>query len=73
MSDAPYPKALLELIRSIKNKRPRTVAEHLLKYGSITTEELTTIYGYEHPPRAARDLREAGVPLRNVSREKCSR
>jgi hypothetical protein len=58
-----HPQALLDLIATIANKRPRIVAEHILKHGFITTEELSTLYGYEHPPRAARDLREMGVPL----------
>ena len=29
----------------------------------ITTEDLKEKYGYEHPPRAARDVRERGVNL----------
>ncbi len=29
----------------------------------MTTEELATQYGYEHAPRAARDVREEGIPL----------
>ena len=29
----------------------------------LTTEELENTYGYNHPPRAARDVREAGIPL----------
>jgi hypothetical protein len=37
--------------------------DHILKKGSITTEELEKKYGYNHPPRAARDVREAGIPL----------
>ena len=36
---------------------------HILKHGYITTDELKTVYGYDHPPRAARDVREAGIPL----------
>lgn len=36
--------------------------EHIVKHGFITTEELQN-YGYNHPPRAARDVREEGVPL----------
>ncbi len=51
------------LIAAIRNKRPRIVAEHILAHGSVTTEELTDLYGYNHPPRAARDLRELGIPL----------
>lgn len=29
----------------------------------MTTEELKERYGYNHPPRAARDVRELGIPL----------
>jgi len=32
----------------------------------ITTEQLKDRYGYDHPPRAARDVREHGIPLRTV-------
>jgi hypothetical protein len=39
------------------------VIEGILKKGYITTEELKKKYGYEHPPRAACDVREAGIPL----------
>lgn len=48
---------------SITAKRARTVINHILKHGFITTEELTDVYGYDHPPRAARDVRENGIPL----------
>lgn len=58
-----YPDWFIRRIQAIRNKRPRIVAEHILAHGSITTEELTTLYGYNHPPRAARDLRETGIPL----------
>ena len=44
-------------------KRPRTVIGHILQHGFITSEELHSIYGYDHPPRAARDVREYGIPL----------
>lgn len=44
-------------------KRPRTVIKHILKHGFITTEELSNRYGYDHPPRAVRDVRENGIPL----------
>lgn len=57
------PKELLDLCRSVKAKRPRTVISHILEHGFITTEELKTLYNYNHPPRAARDVRECGIPL----------
>ncbi|WP_311774147.1 HNH endonuclease [Nostoc sp. UCD121] len=37
--------------------------DHILQYGFVTTEELKQRYGYNHPPRAARDVREHGIPL----------
>jgi hypothetical protein len=49
--------------KSIQAKRPKTVIKHILKYGHITTEELKNLYGYNHPSRAARDVREQGIPL----------
>jgi len=58
-----YPKKFLELCRSVTAKRPKTVIDHLLKHGHITTEELKEKYGYNHPPRAVRDVREHGIPL----------
>lgn len=58
-----YPKEFLELLASVTAKRPRTVIDHILKHGHVTTEELQNLYGYEHPPRAARDVREQGIPL----------
>lgn len=51
------------MLKGISNKRARIVIEHVLKHGFITTEELEKKYGYNHPPRAARDVREAGIPL----------
>lgn len=58
-----YPKEFLELCRSITAKRPRAVIDHILKHGSVTTDELTRLYGYSHAPRAARDVREHGIAL----------
>lgn len=48
---------------SVSSKRARIVVKHILEYGFVTTEELEKKYGYNHPPRAARDVREAGIPL----------
>jgi hypothetical protein len=55
--------AFLESLGRITAKRARTVIDHILKYGCITTEDLKNTYGYNHPPRAARDVREQGIPL----------
>jgi hypothetical protein len=55
--------AIRALCAKVTRKRPRTVIDHILKYGYITTEELKETYGYDHPPRAIRDVREHGIPL----------
>lgn len=60
---ADYPEWFIQRIQTIANKRPKIVAEHILEHGSVTTEELENLYGYKHAPRAARDLRELGIPL----------
>lgn len=53
-----------ELIKFLEqlNKRPRRVLEKLLENGSVSTYELGQL-GYDQPPRAAQDLKEAGVSL----------
>lgn len=58
-----YPQEFIDKLLSIKSKRPRTVIDHLLKVGFITTQELKDSYGYDHPPRAIRDVRELGIPI----------
>lgn len=55
--------ALQAAIAKVTAKRAKTVIDHILKHGFITTEDLKTTYGYDHPPRAARDAREEGIPL----------
>lgn len=55
-------KKFLEKLNSITAKRPRTVIQHIIEHGAVTTEELKEL-GYEHAPRAARDVRELGIPL----------
>jgi len=57
------PDHVIQLCQSIVSKRPRAVIDHILQYVFVTTEDLKEIYGYNHPPRAARDVREVGIPL----------
>jgi len=57
------PRDFVEKCMAVTAKRPRTVIDHILKHGHITTEELKEKYGYNHPPRAARDVKEQGIPL----------
>jgi len=58
-----YSKAIVEKLNSITDKRPATVIQHILKHDYITSEELENLYGYKHPPRAVRDVRERGVNI----------
>ncbi|MDZ4765798.1 MAG: HNH endonuclease [Chloroflexota bacterium] len=62
-----YPPEFLEKLKQVKGKRARIVVEHILEHGFITTEELETIYGYRHPPRAIRDVREQGISIESFS------
>jgi hypothetical protein len=56
------PKAFLDKLKSVTAKRPKTVIQEILEHGFVTTEQLKAL-GYEHAPRAARDVRELGIPL----------
>ena len=63
MSNSKVHPRILELCEKVTAKRPRTVIDHILQHGYVTTEELQTQYGYDHPPRAVRDVRDHGVPI----------
>jgi len=63
MREHDLPDALIEWLKAVKGKRARIVVEHILEHGYITTEDLEKKYGYSHPPRAARDVRDQGIPL----------
>lgn len=63
MNASQYPPEFLERLRMVTRTRAKTVIDHILEHGFVTTEELRDIYGYHHPPRGARDVREEGIPL----------
>ncbi len=52
MSRPKLPPDFVRLCQAVTAKRPRTVINHILQHGSITTQELKEKYGYNHPPRA---------------------
>lgn len=58
-----YPPEFLKRLEAVRGKRSRIVVDHILKHGHITSEDLQRTYGYEHPPRAVRDVREQGIPI----------
>lgn len=57
------PREFLARLQAITAKRARAVIDHIIEHGHVTTEELAARYGYSHPPRGARDVRELGIPL----------
>ena len=57
---------ILALCEKVTAKRARTVIDHILQHGSVNNEELQDLYGYTHGPRAARDVREQGIPLDTI-------
>lgn len=59
------PKEERKRIRAISRRlsgRAKIVVDTILEKGLITTEDLE-MRGYKHAPRAARDVREKGIPL----------
>ncbi len=60
------PKELRDAVSRVTAKRPRIVLDHILRHGRVTTQELRDEYGYNHPPRAKRDVVEQGIPLRTT-------
>jgi hypothetical protein len=53
------------LIEDVTNKRARFVLDAIVKNGMVSTGEISKA-GYDHPPRAARDVRELGFPLKTL-------
>lgn len=57
------PELVAELRRRVaQNQRAKLVVDTILAKGFMNTAELSDA-GYEHPPRAAQDVRELGIPL----------
>ena len=50
MNQPNLPPEFLDRLRAVTAKRPKTVIDHILEHGFITTEELSELYGYDHPP-----------------------
>ena len=56
------PPGFVDLCKAVTANRP-WVIDHILKHGFITTQDLDDTYGYNHPPRAVRDVKEHGIPI----------
>ncbi len=63
MTENQLPADFISRCKAVKAKRAKTIIDHILEFGFITTEDIKEKYGYDHPPRAARDVREQGIPL----------
>lgn len=62
MEKGRYSQRYLDWVRQRKmSKRAREALEIMIANGSVTTEELSSTYGLQHPPRAMSDLKDAGV------------
>lgn len=60
-----YPKKFLDKLKIVTKKRAKIVIDYILEHGSVTTEQLEKL-GYKHPPRAASDVKDLGIPLKTV-------
>jgi len=67
MSNHKLSKTFLAKLEQVTGKRSRIVVDHILEYGFITTEDLEKSYGYKHPPRAVKDVRDQGIPIDKYS------
>jgi len=67
MSNEPLPEEFITKLSLVTGKRSKIVVEHILEHGFITTEDLEQIYGYKHPPRAVKDVRDQGILIETYS------
>ncbi|MFD0317295.1 HNH endonuclease [Streptomyces flavalbus] len=58
-----YSAEFVAWVRSLQfSRRAQRALEHILEHGSVTTAELNDM-GYDHPPRAIGDIKDAGVTV----------
>ncbi len=66
MTKSKHPPEILAAVAKVTTKRGRVFVKHLLEHGTVSTEQLEIIYGLVDPASAARDVKDAGVPLNTV-------
>jgi hypothetical protein len=54
---------LLAAVAKVTTRRGKIFVTHLLKHGEVSTEQLEVDYGLMDAASAARDVKDAGVPL----------
>ena len=67
MAKTKYSAELLAAVAKVTTKRGKILVEHILKHGCVSTEDLEIVYGLADAASAARDVRDAGVPLAKTS------
>jgi hypothetical protein len=60
------PEEFIDQLNTVDGKRSNIVIDGILENEWISTRQLREDYGYEHAPRAARDVREQGIPLKTI-------
>ena len=63
MAKGQHTPELLAAAAKVTTRRGKVLVEHLLKHGEVSTEQLETVYGLMDAASAARDVKDAGVPL----------
>lgn len=58
-----YSVEMLAAVSLVNTSRGKILVKHILKHGSVSTEDLETTYSLTDAASAARDVRDAGVPL----------
>lgn len=61
---------ILALCDKVSAKRARALIDYLIEHGECSTEDLNEL-GYDHPPRVAGDVKEAGIPI-TMTRDRIS-
>lgn len=56
---------IMNYVGKVTKKRAKLVLETILARGFITTEQIREEIKQKHPPRAAQDVKDLGIPLRN--------
>jgi hypothetical protein len=62
---AEIPDELRARIEAVTNKRARVVLDHIVKFGSITADDIQG-YGYREHRRAVQDCRDLGFPIKSA-------
>lgn len=60
------PTEFVEQLNSVDSKRGNIVIDGIIENDWISTRQLAEDHDYDHAPRAARDVREEGVPLKTI-------